>query len=227
MMRAIGIGAALALVVVVIGVALVLSGVVDIGIGDEPPQRLLVIGLAPDEEGTDVAAFAFVLDREAGSSVVLDTAQPVTVPNTSAENAREAYPFVGGSGVADALAAQTGGEALEWLVMSPDAWGAVLDEAGGVKVNVPEDVSVYEGAKLTILEPGERTLSADETVALLRALRYLDSPGGRSRIQRQVSAAVSGILSADRSKLLESSGTAKVQSSLSARQLAGFVETQP
>lgn len=227
MMRAVGIGAALALVVVVAIVALVVSDVIDLGIGDEPPRRLLVIGLAPDEEGADVAAFAFVLDREAGSAMVLDTTQPVTVPNTSAESAREAYPFVGGAGVSDALAAQTGGEALPWLVMTPEVWSAALDEAGGVDVNVPEDVSVYEGTKLTILEPGERTLSGEETVALLKSLRYLDSQGSRSRIQRRVGASVSGILSADRAKLLPSGGASGVQSSLSARQLARFVDTRP
>lgn len=222
MMRAVLWGGGLAVVAVAVVVALVVSGVVDLGAASEPPQKLLIIGTAPDEEGAEVAAFAFVLERGSDSALVLDTMQAATVPNTSAGNAREAYPFVGGEGVSEALAAQTGGEALPWVVLPADVWGKLVDDAGGIEVDVPQDVSVYRDGSLVVLDQGVQRLSGAQAAALLRAVGFIEKPDVRAQVSGQITAAVSAVVSAQRQGLSELIAAPDSTTSLTTRQLAEF-----
>ncbi len=164
-------GIALALVLLAATGLLVWRGVQE---SEKPVTRMLVIASAPGGEGGEVAALAFVLDSVTGEVKMLDTLQEASVAGSSAKNARDAFTFGGGAASAGALSQQTGGAALEWVVLPDDLWAGMLDSSGGVTVTVPEGFSAYESGRLTVLEPGEQRLSGPEAVALTSSVGYFE-----------------------------------------------------
>lgn len=160
----------------------------------EPQGEVLVVGTAPDERGTELAAFAFVVDRELLSVRVVDTLAPVTVSGTSATNAREALPYGGGEAVARALAPQTGGAMLPWIVLRSEDWSELVDAAGGLRVAVPERLNAYSAGRLAIIEAGDQRLTGDEAVVLAGSVPYLSASGSASRTLQALSASVSALV---------------------------------
>lgn len=222
MMRAVGVGALLALLVVAIAVALVVSGVVRLPNADEPPDRLLVILTAPEAESAEVAVAAFALSREGDlPPKVLDTMRKITVPNTSAESAREAFPFVGGEGLAEVLAPQTGGE-LPWIVLPADEWGPMVERAGGIEVDVPDGLSVYRAGELVVLEKGEQQLDGGQAAALLSALEFVESAADRKTVAAQAGAALAEVVGEDFDEVVRAVGGKKGSTSLAPEQLQAF-----
>lgn len=166
-------------------------------------QRLLVIGTASDGNA-EAAPLAFVIDSEGGRPRVLDTQAQVFVSGTSARTPRDAYTYAGGSGVARALAEQTGARTLPWVVLKPDVWASYIDREGGVTVDVPQSISVYDGSKLTTVEEGKQRLSGSEAVALAAALSYFEDDKVRSDVTKQLAEAVAEIIAKDPSLLSDS-----------------------
>lgn len=215
-------GAALAVIVVAVVIALVAGGVVDLQAGEDVPDRIIVLGTAPDEEGAEIAALALVLERGTRSALVLDTLKPATVPDTSASNARDAYPYVGAAGVAGVLAAQTGGDELPWVVLPAETWSTLVDDAGGIEVDVPADISVYRDGSLVVLQPGKQRLSGREAQALLSALAYVDERREREAVAKQIAASVSALISANRDAIVEAVADRRATSPLTAAELSAF-----
>lgn len=135
--------------------------------------ELLVICTAPDEDGGEVAALAFRADLVSGATTPLDTLKPASVPGTSARTARDAFPYGGGPVVARALAGEQGAEAPEWIVVPWSVWSKVADDAGGLELEVPAGLSAYSAGTLTLIEPGRRTLTGAELVAVAASSEYL------------------------------------------------------
>jgi len=207
-----------ALVAVVLGAGVAVAGYFGLLEKLLPPQdvdRLLVVATAPDKTGVEVATIAFVLEADGSRSTVLDTFEPVTVAGTSAKNAREALPYGGGDAVAEALAGQTAGEALPWVVLNDAIWEKLVNDAGGVTATVPADVSAYADGRLTIVHSGTRKLTGAEAVALASAVDYLD--GGGELVKGtvgQLGGALADLLAKD---------PAKIEVALSANPAAGSV----
>ncbi len=159
--------------------------------GQQDTARVLVVGTAPDESGTELAAYAFVLDTGTGIITLLDPLRPVTVSGTSARTAREALAFGGGKGVAEALAPQSGDARMPWVILPAALWSAALDEVGGVKVVVPEQFSSYQNGKLVVLEKGAQQISGAEAVVVAGAVDYFQSPDARSTLLNGIAGTVS------------------------------------
>jgi hypothetical protein len=184
-----------------------------------PPSRVLVIGTAPDEENTELAVFAFSVNPSGGEVTVLDTLAPVTVSGTSAKTPRDAFPFGGGAAVAESLALQTGGEPLPWVVLHSDSWAAMVDAAGGLTVQVPEEVGAYSRGTLTQIDKGTQLLSGSDAVALAGAIRYMGSTEAASRLLRSLGAGVSAVV-ADPSTLSGLAASRTIDASSGFRLLA-------
>jgi len=208
------IGAVVAAGLVVALVVVVSSGLLQIPIGGSASTKVLVVAAAPDESGTELAALAFVVDPATGQVALLDTLENATVSGTSATNAREALPFGGGDAVATALMDQTGGDKLDWIVVPSKEWAEVVDEAGGITVDVPQDVSAYARGRLTVLEAGTQKLSGAEAVAVATAIGNAGSADEQRTVLKQLSAGVSALTGSSGAALRDLVSQSKADSSL-------------
>jgi len=218
-MKAAVVGAVVAAGLVIAAVIGVSSGLLNLELGDPGPARILVIASAPDESGANLAPVAFVIDPATGQVTLLDTLESATVSGTSAATAREALPFGGGEAVAAALKAQTGGRELDWIVVRPQAWADLIDEAGGVTLDIPNGVSAYSDGRLTLLESGTRKLDGQQAVAAASAVGFMGSPDEQRAVLRQLTAAVSAITGSSGSALRELVRSGEAQSSLLEREV--------
>lgn len=219
-----------AFVAVVLAAGLAVAGYLGLLEGLLPAQkvdRLLVIATAPDKSGVEVATVAFVLEADGSRATVLDTFEPVTVAGTSAKNAREALPYGGGDAVAEALAGQTAGEALPWVVLSAASWEKLVNDAGGVTATVPADVNVYTDGRLTLVDAGTRRLTGAEAVALASGVDYLDQGSTRAAVTDSLSAGLSKAVSDDPGALVVALETAGTSTSLSSEEIAVVSGAKP
>ena len=221
MLRAAGWGAVLAVVLLAVGAALVLTGVIDVDPQPKVPERLLVIATAPDEQGTEVAAVAFVVEAGAEEPVILDVDATVTVPGTSARSARNAFPFGGGDAVATALDSQTG-ERLDWIVVPWPQWSRIVDAQSGIQLDVPERVTAYRDGRLIVVEQGAQRLEAAEVLALATAAPFV-SEGSRDALSRSLGSALSAALLAESTTLADAVDDGRVDSSLPAVSIEAFL----
>lgn len=173
-------------------VAAIALGVVSVP--HEPLTRVLVIGTAPDQNGTAAAAFAYIHDTTSGEVIVLDTLEPSTVSGTSASNAFEAFPFGGGASVAVALSPQSGDSSIPWVVLPAETWISLVDEAGGATVEMPERFSSYRAGQLVLLEQGRQSLTGAEAAAVAGSAGVLTSGTGAAAVLKGLGAAVSATL---------------------------------
>lgn len=160
----------------------------------DPLNAILVIAAAPDPESGDCAPIAFTVDARSGRVRTLDTRMQVTVPGSSAQNARDAFTYGGGEATARALAGQTAGITLEWVVLPSALWSEMIDEAGGVTVDVPEAFTAYADGELTVMEAGVRRLTGAESVALVSASDYFADVTDRRRATRLVERALAKVV---------------------------------
>lgn len=225
-LRGVLIGGLLGLLVLGLGAALLIAGIVEVPTFEPPTDRLLVISTAPDDVSVN-APFAFVIDQGAETVTLLDPTVPAVISGTSATNARDAYAFVGGSGVASALAPQTDGDALQWLVLPPAAWSRIVDEAGGVEVEVPWSISVYRDGELYVLDSGTRRLSGEQAVALASAASYLEDEAVRRDVEHQLGTSISAVIAVAPQRLAELVAEGSAYSSLRAEQVSAIVGESP
>ncbi|MDP2181778.1 MAG: hypothetical protein Q8K99_04320, partial [Actinomycetota bacterium] len=87
------------------------------------PERLLVVAIGEDADGSQVAAVIFTVDVSAGAveTESIDPQTKVAIPGTSYEALAEAYSFGGGEGVAAALSRAKGGKPLDWVALPQEA----------------------------------------------------------------------------------------------------------
>jgi len=195
--------------------ALMIWGPVDLPRAEES-SALLVVCAVPDEAGTEVAGLAFAVDSATGEVTATDPFAAGTVSGTSAQTPREALPFGGGAAVAGALGPQTGEPDIAWAVLPATEWSALIDEVGGIDVDVPVSVSTYADGELTALAPGRGKLTGAEAVALASAAGHLDETARRAVIG-ELTASVGSIVARSGSRLGDLVGEGSAASSLSAR----------
>lgn len=210
-------GIVAALVVLILGVV----GVVFVAPGMRSPMEvpgertMVVVASRGGTDGSQVAQLVGILDTSGGRLVVelVDPLSTVTVPGTSYDRLRDAYPFGGGAGVSGVWAAAQGTEAVPVVSVPQEALVRAVEAVGGVVVDVPYEASVFDGDRLTILHPGERRLGGTELVALLESAEYRQTTAEQMRVR---SAVASGVAEALREEVPDLGG---VSSSLRAEDL--------
>lgn len=219
-------GGIVAVVLAVGAIAGLTTGLVALPPSSSAPAKVVVIATAPAEDGSEYAPLAYVADPATGQVTLLDNLEDATVSGTSAKTAAEALAFGGGAAVASALSAQTGGEALDWILIPSAEWARLVDQAGGVTVDVPVGVSAYGNGTLTLLAPGRKQLTGAQAVALATAIRYAGTPDQQREVLRQLTAGVSAVAGARGSTLSELVGQSKASSSLPAEEIPALSSVQ-
>jgi len=213
--------------IAIVATAAVVAGIwfdlIPAGWTSAPPDEVLVIATAAQPTGSEAAQYAVVL-APGGRMRALDVDAASTVAGTSAKSAREAFAFGGGAAVAEALSRQTGGEALPWIVLEPASWQALIDDSGGLRVDVPTAVSTYASGTLTVLEPGSQDLSAGQAVALSLSAGYLDEDE-RERVLGEMRSGFASVLASDTAGLTAAAKAGSATSSLTDEQIERFFDS--
>lgn len=184
----------------------------------EAPTSLLVVCAVPDDSGTDVAGLTFVVDASTGEVSAIDPYTAGPVPGTSAGTPREALPFGGGQAVAAALSPQTGEPDVAWVVLPVATWTALVDEAGGIEIDVPVAISTYGDGELIVMNPGRQLMSGSQAAALTRAVVHIDE-ATRSKVVDELTASVGSVVAQSGAQLGEAVGSGEAQSSLKAEDM--------
>lgn len=153
-----------------------------------PPDKVVVIGESRSEDGVVVAGLLAVVDVAGAEPVVtpVDTVAPKAVPGTSFNTLRDALPM-GGAALVARLAA---GEEAGWVILTEEGWQALLDAAGGARLDVPTATTVFTGEELFRFKPGSQNLSGAEAGALLLGSEGLGRPEQAAAIRDALATAV-------------------------------------
>jgi hypothetical protein len=182
-------------------------------------DTVVVMLTGPAEDGATVAQLIAVADVSGSTLEVtdVDPATRVSIPGTSYDLLRDAYPFGGGPAVAEALTRIRGGKALPYLVIPSDMWSTEPSGSASVDVTLPRSVDVFDGTRLTTFASGGVRVAPADLPALLQGLGYL---GAADRVKVRSSIADS---------FIRAMGTipvqpGRVQTDLSADALAAFLQ---
>lgn len=195
-----------ALIVLLVIVALLVAGGViayaaglvgGAPVSAEELDRVLVVAASPDENGDVVGQIVMVADLTSDEISVesVSPAMPVTIPGTSFSQLKDAYPFGGGKGTAEALARSEGGATLPYVAISAAQLAGAVEAAGGVEVTLPEAMSVFDGERLFSLEKGEQRLDAEELQAVFKGSAYLGDDS-REQLEAALAEALRAVLAA-------------------------------
>jgi hypothetical protein len=173
MRRAVWIGAGLALALTAVGIAwyaLGIRGGRSAQIGPNTP--VVLVFASPSADGGPVAQLIAKVEGGTIQDVSPDTS--VTIPGASSRLLKDAYVFGGGVTLASVLQTTTGPQ-MSYVVVPQEIWLASIGASSGVMVDVPRDLSVFDGTRLTVISSGEQRMSGPQLAALLIGLRSLDS----------------------------------------------------
>ncbi|PKQ20619.1 MAG: hypothetical protein CVT66_04125 [Actinobacteria bacterium HGW-Actinobacteria-6] len=167
-------------VIVVVGAALgayVATGNRLPGQGRTDSGRVLIVTGVPDENGDLVAqVIADVEATDASAPPVVFSVDPtsaVTIVGTSYGHLRDAYPFGGGARVSEAYARLNGGVTLPYIDFGPTALAEAVKAAGGVNLELPSAINVFDGEALYTFPAGAVLVDAEEFRAILNGVAYL------------------------------------------------------
>lgn len=164
-----------------------LTGAHDLKTGD----RVALIFESPAQDGAMSATLISTVDDTRMLDVSPETT--VSVPGSSYTHLADAFVFGGGGSVVSALGAGAGGSPKAFVSVPMATWRAAVEATRGVSVQIPEEVSVFDGTRLTTIRSGEQTLTADQVSALLRGLPYVtpaNRVGLRLALEQQLAAVV-------------------------------------
>ncbi|MGB4592253.1 MAG: hypothetical protein WBI63_00570 [Coriobacteriia bacterium] len=166
------------------------------GQGRTDNGRVLVVAALPDENGDIVAQVIADVDASGTAATVtsVDTSLAVTVPGTTYDRIRDAYAFGGGGGVASAYARLVGGDPLPYIDLGPAALRLAIEEAGGIALDLPAPMNVFDGERLYTFGAGPVTADTDGFRAILNGAAYLPARE-RSALLEQAAARVTALLS--------------------------------
>lgn len=139
----------------------------------EVPTQVLLIAGSPDDTGANVAQIIAAVDTDAGTVTAVAPDSEATIAGTGYDQLKDALPFGGGAAVAKAYAQQTGADALPFIDMSASQLATAVDAMGGVRVDLPAAMDVFDGETLFTFTPGTQTVNAAEFAAVLKGRPYL------------------------------------------------------
>ncbi|MCE5192182.1 MAG: hypothetical protein LLG08_10565 [Actinomycetia bacterium] len=164
--------------------------------GRAASNRVLVIGALPDENGDLVAQVIADVDVS-GTPVVrsVDPSSPVTVVGTGYGRLRDTYAFGGGGAVASGYARLTGSKPLPFIDLGPQALTTAIRATGGVELDLPAAMNVFDGERLFTFPQGALTAHAEEFRAILNGAAYLPA-AQRSAVLEQAARQLTALTAA-------------------------------
>jgi hypothetical protein len=183
-------------------------------------DKVVVMLAGPGEDGATVAQLIAVVDVSGSALKVtdIDPTTRVSIPGTTYDRLRDAYPFGGGANVASALAAAQGGKPLPYLVVPAGTWSSEPSGTASLEVTLPRRLDVFDGTRLVAFPVGDAHVSPGDLPFLMQGIAYLD-PSARVKVSTAVADSfVRGL----GSMALPPS---KVQTDLSADALASFLQS--
>lgn len=165
-------------IVVIVAAAVILgeAGVLGPeGVAAEDLTRVLIVAASPDENGDVVGQIITIVDVTESPAALepLSPALEVSIPGTTYSALADAYAFGGGAGTAEALADARNEAPLPYVAISADELAAAVEAAGGMRVTLPADMSVFDGTDLYTFKRGAQTLSVARLQAVLKGAPYL------------------------------------------------------
>jgi len=188
-------------------------------VGVDDLAEVALVAAAPDENGDVVAQIVALVDVGAGSLEPVSPAIEVTLPGTTYGTLADAYPFGGGSGVAEALARARGGAAPAYVALDASALRSAVAEAGGVRITLPAEMAVFDGETLYTFASGATTLSADDLGAVFKGAPYL-TDAQRSQLDAELAGALGTLLAEWPGGLTSASDNGAIATNLSPEALA-------
>lgn len=160
-------------------------------------DRVLLVAASPDESGAVVGQIIAVVDISGGSSEIqaVSPTLHVTIPGTSFSELKDAYPFGGGEGTAEAYGRAKAAEVLPYVAISPAGLSEAVQAVGGVSVRLPETISVFDGERLFTLQAGDQRLDPEELQAVFKGAAYL-SASNREKLDAELADALAVALAA-------------------------------
>ena len=130
---------------------------------------MLVLAAHSGQNNTQIAQMVAIVDTTGDRmhAQPIDPLMNVSIPSSSYDHLRDAYPFGGATGVAQAYANATGAKPLPVISVSESGFAVIVSRLGGVTVVVPWDVNVFDGRNLYTFAPGEQKLQGPQLIALL------------------------------------------------------------
>lgn len=189
-----------AMTVIVAGAAILAqAGVIGSkGVAAEGLTRVLIVAASPDEDGDVVGQIITIVDLTK-QPTVLEAVSPtlqVSIPGTTYTTLADAYPFGGGAGTAEALARARGEDPLPYVALTADELAAAVEAAGGMRVTLPEAMSVFDGSDLYTFKAGEQTLTAPRLWAALKGAPYL-ADAERKTLDASLADGLAAVLAAE------------------------------
>ena len=147
------------------------------GQGKAESGRVLIVAGVPDENGDLVAQVIVDVDTTDTSGPTslysVDPTSAVTVVGTSYGRLRDAYAFGGGARVSETYARLNGGVTLPYIDLGPAAVAEAVKASGGVTLELPSAMNVFDGERLYTFPAGKVLVNAEEFRAVLNGLAYL------------------------------------------------------
>jgi hypothetical protein len=153
--------------------------------GIDQPSSVVVVFSARAEDGAPVARIIAVSDAQGGTARLVSPDTSVAVPGTSSGTLGDAYPFGGAAAVARAAGT---GPSIGWIDVPQEQWADALDKAGGLKVVLPQPMSVFDGQRLRSFPASEQVVHGTDIGLLMGGVPYLP-PAERDDVRAQVAAA--------------------------------------
>ena len=150
---------------------------------DRQSDRTLLIFESRAEDDATVAALISLIEGDGVRDISPETT--VSIPGTSYNHLSDALAFGGGGAVLNAFKGG-GGEADAFVSVPESVWRGAVDARSGITVDLPVDLTVFDGSRLSTLASGEQTMTSSEVGAVLRGIAYLN-PTDRSRVRHQLS----------------------------------------
>jgi len=205
--------------------ALVVAAVLGVGAGGYAgtgvPDSVLVIAVTEDAQGANVGGILFVIDS-AGEVAPIDPLTPITIPGTSYDTLQDAYPFGGGAAVARSYVGADE-EVPAWLVLPQETWIDLVDQVGGVRVQVEQDADVYLGEKLISIERGARRLKGSELAAWWASAQYAGGEAAARSVHLSVAEAVAEAVTEEPDAVVDAVEREAADTPLSPDDLAAFL----
>ena len=180
-------------------------------------ERVVLVFESPAEDGATIAALISIVADGQMRDVSPDTT--ATIPGTSKNRVSDAFVFGGASAVARALGEGEDGGPTAYVGVPAAVWRRAVDASGGVTVNVPQKVTVFNGAELVTIPAGMQKLASTQIAALLNGQAYL-SPAESTALRQELAMRVATALVAS------NPATDSLKTDLSAATLGEWLQDQ-
>jgi hypothetical protein len=188
---------------------------------DGAPSSVVAAFVMRDADGSSVAGAIFVVDSD-GTITAVDSQATVAIPGTSFDQLQDTYAFGGGRAVSEGVASATNADSLPWVVIPETTWRELIDEAGGLTVEVPVAANVFAEDTLYSVSLGTTRLSGGEVAALEIAAGVQEDPADAASLRAALSDGLAALLQESWDEIVGAVESGAATSSLSRGTLNSF-----